>query len=398
MVSSFNEVYIVDFLRTPFTRFTRKELEKDPYYDLRPEELNAIVIRKLIEKNGINPKEIDEILVGTALQVGEQWHYGGRHTIFAARLPVEIPTVAVDRQCASSITTVAFGAMEIATGVADIVLAGGVEKMSKTPMFNNPYIIPNMKFMTDPTFAEYDMATGYVMGLTAEKLAEESGITREEMDKWSLRSHQLAWKALQEGYFKGEIIPIEVEKDGQKIRVEHDQSIRPDTSLEKLAQLPPAFKPNGVITAGNSAPLNSGAAFVLLMSKDAVKRYGLTPMARVKSIGFAGVHPAVMGKGPVPASKKALEKAGLRAKDIDLWEINEAFAVVTLYAIKHLEIEEDRVNKRGGAIAIGHPLGATGARLIGTLARQLILEGKDLGVATLCVGGGQGAALVIERV
>jgi acetyl-CoA C-acetyltransferase len=398
MSIGFENVYIIDFLRTPFSRVTRKEPEKDPYYDIRPEELSGMIVRKLIERNNINPNEIDEIIVGTALQVGEQWHYGGRHTVFAARLPVTIPAMAIDRQCASSITTVAVGAMEIATGVADIVIAGGVEKMSRTPMYNNPFIIPNSKFLTDPTYAEYDLVTGYVMGLTAEKLAEESGITREEMDRWSLRSHQLAWKALQEGYFKGELLPIEVEKDGQKIVIDYDQSIRPDTSLEKLAQLPPAFKPNGKITAGNSSPMNSGASFILLMSKNALKKYGLTPMAKIKSVAFAGVHPAVMGKGPVPATKKALEKVSLRAKDIDLWEINEAFAVVTLYAIKHLEIEEERVNKRGGAIAIGHPLGATGARIIGTLARQLILEGKDLGVATLCVGGGQGAALVIERV
>jgi Acetyl-CoA acetyltransferase len=184
----------------------------------------------------------------------------------------------------------------------------------------------------------------------------------------------------------------------RKVVVDRDMSVRPDTSLEKLAQLPPAFRADGVITAGNSSPLNTGASYVLLMSERAVKRYGLQPMARLVSYGFAGVPPAVMGKGPVPASRKALEKAGLTVRDIDLWEINEAFAVVTLYAIKELGIEEDRVNRRGGAIAIGHPLGATGARIIGTLARQLQLEGKDRGVATLCVGGGQGAAVVIERV
>jgi acetyl-CoA acetyltransferases len=218
------------------------------------------------------------------------------------------------------------------------------------------------------------------------------------MDRWSLRSHQLAYKAQQEGYFRGEIIPVEAEQEGRKVVVDRDMSVRPDTSLEKLAQLPPAFRADGVITAGNSSPLNTGASYVLLMSERAVKRYGLQPMARLVSYGFAGVPPAVMGKGPVPASRKALEKAGLTVRDIDLWEINEAFAVVTLYAIKELGIEEDRVNRRGGAIAIGHPLGATGARIIGTLARQLQLEGKDRGVATLCVGGGQGAAVVIERV
>ena len=392
------DVYLVDFLRTPFTRFSRKDPQKDPFYNIRPEELAGLVINKLIEKNGINPSEIDELITGCALQVGEQWAFGGRHEIFAAKLPYTIPTMAVDRQCASSLTSVAIGAMEISSGMADIVIAGGVEKMSRTPMFDNPHIEINTKFLTDPKYAEYDLTTGYVMGLTAEKLAEEANISREEMDRWSLRSHQLAWKAIQEGYFKEEILPIEVEIDDKKFKLDIDQSVRQDTSLEKLAQLPPAFKPDGKITAGNSAPLNSGSSYVLLMSKNALKKYGLTPMAKIRSYGFAGVPPAVMGKGPVPASKKALEKAKLSVKDIDLWEINEAFAVVVLYAIRELGLDAESVNRRGGAIAIGHPLGATGARIVGTLARQLILDGKDYGVATLCVGGGQGGAIVLEKV
>lgn len=397
-MKAMEDVYLVDFLRTPFTRFSRKEPQKDAFYNLRPEELAAIVIKKLIEKNGINPNEIDDLITGCALQVGEQWSFGGRHEVFAAKLPYTIPAMAVDRQCASSITSVVIGASQIAGGMADIVIAGGVEKMSRTPMHDNPHIEINTKFLTDPAYAEYDLAIGYVMGLTAEKLAEEAGITREQMDAYSYRSHKLAYSALQSGYFKSEIIPIEVEVEGKKVTLDYDQSIRPDTSIEKLALLPPAFKPNGKITAGNSAPLNSGAAYVLLMSKSAVKRYGLTPMAKIKSYGFAGVPPDVMGRGPVPASRKALQKANLNVKQIDLWEINEAFAVVVLNAIKELEISEDKVNKRGGAIAIGHPLGATGARIIGTLARQLVLESKDYGVATLCVGGGQGAAVVLERV
>ncbi|MEM0264368.1 MAG: acetyl-CoA C-acetyltransferase, partial [Saccharolobus sp.] len=322
---------------------------------------------------------------------------GGRHEIFAAKLPYTIPTMSVDRQCASSLSTVSIGAMEISSGMADIIIAGGVEKMSRTPMFDNPHIEINMKFLTDSKYAEYELTTGYVMGLTAERLAEEANISREEMDRFSLRSHQLAWKAIQDGYFKNEILPFEVEVEGKKVSLNVDQSVRQDTSLEKLLQLPPAFKPNGKITAGNSAPLNSGAAYVVLMSKSALKKYGLTPMAKIRSFGFAGVPPAVMGKGPVPASKKALEKANLSVKDIDLWEINEAFAVVVLNAIKELGLDEESVNRKGGAIAIGHPLGATGARLVGTLARQLILEGKDYGVATLCVGGGQGGAIVIEK-
>ncbi len=261
------DVYLVDYARTAFTRFSRKDYQKDPFYNIRPEELAGMVINRLIEKNGIKAEEIDEIITGCALQVGEQWAFGGRHEIFAARLPYNIPTMAVDRQCASSLTTVSIGAMEISTGMADIVLAGGVEKLSRTPMFDNPHIEVNTKFLTDSKYIEYDLTTGYVMGLTAEKLAEEARIKREEMDRWSLRSHQLAWKAIQEGYFKDEILPIEVEVEGKKTVVNVDQSVRPDTSIEKLGQLPPAFKPNGTITAGNSAPLNSGASYVLLMSK-----------------------------------------------------------------------------------------------------------------------------------
>ncbi|MEM0044272.1 MAG: acetyl-CoA C-acetyltransferase [Sulfolobales archaeon] len=392
------EVYVVDMLRTAFTRFSRREPEKDPFYEMRSEEIAGRVVRGLIERNNLNPNDIDDILVGSALQVGEQWLYGGRHVVFAARLPETIPAAAVDRQCASSITTVVYGALEIASGMADIVIAGGVEKMSRVPMYDNPHIDINPRFTSDPEYAEYELGIGYIMGLTAEKLAEESGIGREEMDRWALISHQRAWKAYQEGYFKKEILPIEIRSSSGRMILESDQAVRPDTTLEKLLQLPPAFKPGGVITAGNSSPLSSGSAFVLLMSKEALSRYSLQPLAKIRSFAFAGVKPSVMGKGPVPASLKALNKAGLKVRDIGLWEINEAFAVVTLYAIKQLGIEEERVNKRGGAIAIGHPLGATGARIIGTLARQMVLEGVDYGVATLCVGGGQGASLVLERV
>ena len=207
----------------------------------------------------------------------------------------------------------------------------------------------------------------------------------------------LAAKAYEEGYFRDEILPIEVVKDGQKIVVDRDLSVRPNTSLETLSKLPPVFKPGGVITAGNSAPLNSGASLVVLMSGRKVRELGVKPLAKIVSLGWAAVDPSIMGEGPVPASGKALAKAGLRVDDIDLWEINEAFAVVTLNAIKELGIDENRVNIKGGAIAIGHPLGATGARLVGTLARQLQLYGKEYGLATACVGGGQGYAIIIQR-
>ncbi|MEM1663541.1 MAG: acetyl-CoA C-acetyltransferase [Pyrobaculum sp.] len=392
-------VYLVAFARTAFTRFSRREPQRDDFWDLRPEEIAAVAVRHLFDKTHIPPEAVDDLLTGTALPVGEQWLYGGRHVVYAAKLPYTIPAAHIDRQCASSITTVGFGALEIATGMADVVIAGGVEKMSKNPMYENPHIEINPKFLTEEEYVRlYNLPIGYVMGLTAERLAEVSGIKREEMDAWSYRSHKKAVEAYEKGYFREEIVPVEVEREGQRRVINSDQSVRPDTTLEALAKLPPVFKPDGVITAGNSSPLNSGAAYVMLASGEAVKKYGLEPLAKIIAVAFAGVPPEVMGMGPVPASKKALEKAGLTVRQIGRWEINEAFAVVTLYAIKELGLDPEVVNTRGGAIAIGHPLGATGARIIGTLARQLQIDGVDFGVATLCVGGGQGAALVLERV
>jgi acetyl-CoA C-acetyltransferase len=391
------EAYIVYFKRTAFSRVKREDPKFDVFYDISGPTIFSKLLVRAIEDLGIKPDVIDHIIVGNALQGGDNWSMGGRIPVFLAKFPVHIPAMAVDMQCASSFDAIGIGAMEIWTGQADIVFAGGYEHMSRVPMYNNPYILPHMELVTNPEYAMYDMATGYVMGLTAEKLAAIKGISREEMDRWSLRSHMLAAKAYEEGYFKDEILPIEVVKDGQKVIVDKDLSVRPNTSMEALAKLPPVFKPGGVITAGNSAPLNSGASLVVLMSGKKVRELGVKPLARIVSLGWAAVDPSIMGEGPVPASRKALTKAGLRVEDIDLWEINEAFAVVTLNAIKELGIDENRVNVKGGAIAIGHPLGATGARLVGTLARQLQLYGKEYGLATACVGGGQGYAVILQR-
>ena len=391
------EAYIVYFKRTAFSRVKREDPKFDVFYDISGPTLFSKLLVRAVEDLGIKPDVIDHIIVGNALQGGDNWSMGGRIPVFLAKFPVHIPAMAVDMQCASSFDAIGIGAMEIWTGQADIVFAGGYEHMSRVPMYNNPYILPHMELVTNPEYAMYDMATGYVMGLTAEKLAAIKGISREEMDRWSLRSHMLAAKAYEEGYFKDEILPIEVVKDGQKVIVDKDLSVRPNTSMEALAKLPPVFKPGGVITAGNSAPLNSGASLVVLMSGRKVRELGVKPLARIVSLGWAAVDPSIMGEGPVPASRKALAKAGLRVEDIDLWEINEAFAVVTLNAIKELGIDENRVNVKGGAIAIGHPLGATGARLVGTLARQLQLYGKEYGLATACVGGGQGYAVILQR-
>jgi acetyl-CoA C-acetyltransferase len=242
------------------------------------------------------------------------------------------------------------------------------------------------------------MATTTSMGLTAEKLFTQRGFTKEEMDRWGNRSHQLASKAYKEGFFKDEILPIEAEQaDGKILVVDRDQAVRDDSTLEGMKNLKPAFKPDGVITAGNSSPLNAAASSMILMSKETAKKKGIQPMATLRSIGFAGVDPTIMGVGPVPASRMALEKAGLQVEDIDYWEINEAFALVVLNCIKELGIDPNRVNVMGGGTAIGHALGATGIRLVGTLARILKVKGGHYGLANACVGGGQGVATIIER-
>jgi len=335
---------------------------------------------------------------------GEQWLYGGRLITFLADLPFDVPAQHIDRQCASSMSAIHQGAMEIMLGYSDVVIAGGIEHMTHNPMpgpgldISKIPVTPNPRLFSEPQFQKYDMMTSVNMGLTAEKLFAETDFTREDMDKWALRSHQLATKALEEGFFKDEIMPVEVVlPDGAKKVIDQDVSIRPDTTLEALADLQPSFKPDGAITAGNSSPLNAGATALVLMSRKKAQEYGLKPLAKIVSMGWAGVDPSVMGKGPVPASRVALKHAGLEVKDIDFWEINEAFAIVTLYAIRELGIDPNKVNVKGGATAIGHPLGATGARLVGTLARILNVEGGRFGLATACVGGGQGVATVIER-
>jgi acetyl-CoA C-acetyltransferase len=259
-------------------------------------------------------------------------------------------------------------------------------------------IVPNMTLFMDPSYRHWDMMTTMNMGLTAEKLFAGSGFSKEDMDSWGVRSHQLAAKAQAEGYFADEIMPIEAEQaDGSVLTVDTDQAVRGDTTLEGMAQLRPAFKKDGNITAGNSSPLNAAATSMLLMSKETARRKGIQPLATIRSIGFAGVDPTIMGQGPVPASRMALEKAGLGVSDIDYWEINEAFSIVALNCIRELGIDPDKVNVKGGGIAIGHALGATGIRLTGTLARILRLQGGRYGCANACVGGGQGVATVIER-
>ena len=398
------EAVIVAYLRSAFSRSRPREPERDVFNGLRMDAVSGTLIKELIKKTKVKPEDINDVLTGTAMPVGEQWTYGGRTPIFEAELPFEVPGEQIDRQCGSSMSTIHLGAMEIMLGYSDVVISCGIEHMTHIPMAlpnEDPRAIlrqPDPRFVTDERFKKYDFLTAMNMGLTAEKLFAESGLTREDMDKWALRSHQTAAKALEEGYFKDEIMPIEVTlADGKKQVIDRDMAIRADTTLEGLAGLRPAFTPDGQITAGNSSPLNAGATSMMLMSKEKAKEYGLKPLATIVSCGWAGVDPSVMGKGPVPASKMALKHAGLDVKDIDFWEINEAFCVVALYAIRQLGIDPEKVNIKGGATAIGHPLGASGTRLVGTLARILNLEGGTYGLANACIGGGQGAATIIKR-
>lgn len=394
------EVVIAGYLRTAQSRSRPKDPARDWFHKLRGDELLAILLPELIKRTGVDPKEIDDFLVGSAMGVNEQWTYGGRVPIFLANLPETIPAKFVDQQCGSAMAGVHVGFMEIATGNADVVMVGGIEHMTRVPMGGGPpgAIAPNMRLFSDEDYKHWDMMTTMNMGLTAEKLFSQTDFVKEDMDRWGARAHQLAAKAQEEGFFDGEILPIEAEQaDGSTMTVKLDQAVRKDATVEGMADLKPAFKEDGVITAGNSSPLNAGATSMMLLSKETAEKKGIKPLATIRSIGFAGVDPTIMGIGPVPASRKALEKAGLQVKDIDYWEINEAFCIVALNCIKELGIDPDRVNVMGGGTAIGHPLGATGIRLVGTLARILDLRGARYGCATACCGGGQGVATVIEK-
>lgn len=399
------DVVIVDYLRSSFSRSRPREPERDVFNSVRMDDVAAELIKELIKRTGIKPDDFDELHAGTAQPWGEQMMFGGRNIAFLAELPFSVAATHIDRQCGSSMSTVHTAAMEIALGYSDIVISCGIEHMTHVPMGGpgggdpslSP-IKPNEKLFMDPRFQKYELMTAMNMGLTAEKLLKHTDFTREDMDNWALRSHQRAAKALEDGFFKDEIMPVEVTMaDGTRQVIDHDVAIRPTTTIEALAGLNPAYIPDGQVTAGNSSPLNAGATAMILMSREKAVEYNLKPLAQVISMGWAGVDPSMMGLGPVPASRKALKHAGLEVKDIDFWEINEAFSIVTLNAIKELGIEPEKVNVNGGAVAIGHPLGATGTRLVGTLARTLKIKGGTFGLATPCCGGGQGVATIIKR-
>ena len=396
------EVVIAGFLRTAQSKSRPNDPARDWFHKLRADDLLTKLLPEVIKRTGIKAEEIDDFIVGSSIGVSEQWAYGGRTPVWLANLPETMPAKFVDQQCGSSMAAIHVGFMEIAMGYADIVMVGGMEHLTRVPMDGSLQkkgaISLNMRLFTDPAYKHWDMVTSTNMGLTAEKLFTQRGFTKEDMDRWGVRSHQLASKAYNEGFFKDEILPIEAEQaDGKTLLVDRDQAVRDDATLEGMKDLKPAFKPDGVITSGNSSPLNAAASSMILMTRETANKKGIQPMATIRSMGFAGVDPSIMGVGPVPASRMALEKAGLQVKDIDYWEINEAFCIVVLNCIKELGIDPDRVNVMGGGTAIGHALGATGIRLVGTLSRILKVKGGRYGLANACVGGGQGVATIIER-
>lgn len=396
------DAVLVDILRTPFSRSRPAQPERDVYNSLRMDESLAKVIKELIARNKVNPDEIGDVITGCSLQMRENFLMGGRTIVMLAELPFTVPAQGTDRVCISGMSALHQGAMEIMLDFSDVVFACGMEHMTHVPLdptFNPDLMNVSPRFFSDENLKKYELQTALSMGLTAEKLLSQTDFTREDMDSWSLGSHQKASAALAAGYFADEILPMEVTLDtGETKVISSDLAIRADTTLESLASLRPVFNPEGQITAGNSSPLNAGASSVLLMSAEKAKSMGLKPLAKIISMGWAGVDPSIMGVGPVPASKKALDKIGMKADEIDYWEINEAFSIVALYAIKELGLDPGRVNVKGGAVAIGHPLAASGPRLTGTLARILQEEGGRYGAATLCGGGGQGGTVIIEKI
>jgi acetyl-CoA acyltransferase len=366
------------------------------FRNVRADDLSVGVIKGLLARNEqLDPKEIDDLIWGCVLQRGEQGMNLARILVLRAQLPFEIPAQTVNRLCGSSMSALQTAAANIMAGVGDVYLVGGVEHMGHLPMMDDVDINPKLGL-------NVAKAAG-MMGMTAEYLAMMHGIGREQQDAMGVRSHQLAHKAREEGKFAREIIPLEGhDETGALTLVEHDETIRPETTLESLAALPPAFNPQGgTVTAGTSSQITDGASAMLMMSAEKAQALGLTPIARVKGMALAGIDPSIMGYGPVPSTQKALKKLGLTMQDIEMVELNEAFAAQALPVLKDLELlddMEDKVNVHGGAIALGHPFGCSGVRITGSLLTVMQDRDQTLGVSTMCIGLGQGITTVLERV
>jgi len=383
------EVVIVEAVRTPIGR---GHPQKGYYRDTHPNELLATIYTELIARAGIDAGEVEDVIAGCVQQVGEQSWNIARNAWLQAGLPVEAAATTIDRQCGSAQQAVNFGAALIAAGIHDVVIGSGVEHMGHIPMGSGVGHTEGGGTPWPPALLEKHNLVP--QGLSAELIAEQWEIPRSEMDELALRSHRLAHAATQEGRFEREIVPFQTNGD---LRVS-DQGIRPDTSLEALAALKPAFRAEGRVTAGNASQISDGAAGVLLMSRAKADALGLTPRARIVDQTTVGVDPVTMLTGPIPATRKILERNGMTIGDVDLVEVNEAFASVVCAWKRELEPDMDRVNVNGGAMALGHPLGSTGARLLTTLLHELERSDREIGLVTMCCGGGLGTGTLIQRV
>jgi 3-oxoadipyl-CoA thiolase len=396
------DAVILDALRTPVGRYG------GVLSTVRPDDLAAHVVRAAVERNGLVPAAVDEIYMGNANGAGEENRNVARMAGLLAGLPVEVPGVTVNRLCASGLEAAVQAARQIRLGEADLVLAGGVESMSRAPLValkpERGFPRGNLELVDttigwrfiNPRMAERHSTES--MGETAENVAERYGVSREDQDAFALESHRRAVAAAEAGRFDDEIVTVDVpQPKGEPVTVHTDEGPRPDTSLERLARLRPAFREDGSVTAGNSSQINDGAACLVLAGAERARELGREPLARIVTSVAAGVDPGYMGIGPVPATRKALDRAGLSPSDIGLVELNEAFAAQALASMRELGLRHDKLNVNGGAIAIGHPLGCSGARLLGTLAWELHRRGVRYGLATLCIGVGMGLTVVIEN-
>lgn len=388
------DAVIVSSVRTPVGKADRGALR-----NVRPEELGALAVREAIRRvKGLEPEDVDDVLIGCAFPEGPQGQNMGRIVAQKAGLPDSVPGATINRFCSSGLQTIAMATQAIRTGFADVVVAGGAETMSLVPM-------TGFYFQPDPATVRKDVDVYVSMGITAENVAEKYGISREDQDAFSLRSHQRAIAAIESGRFDKEIVPVDVDErlyDDGAVRREHirfdvDEGPRRDTSLDALAKLRPVFRHDGSVTAGNASQRSDGAAASVVMSRSRAKELGVEPLARLVGFALAGVSPELMGIGPIGAIRKVLDQTGLSMEDIGLVELNEAFAAQALAVMREVGLPEDLVNVNGGAIALGHPLGCTGAKLTATLIYEMRRRGVRYGLCTMCIGGGMGAAGIIEN-
>ena len=391
-----NDIYILGGARTPMSDYTGK------LKDVSAIELGAIAARAAMERTGVKPEDVDHVIYGNVLQTSADAVYGARHVGLKAGLPIEVPALTVNRLCGSGIQAATSGGQLLQLGEADVVLTGGMESMSQAP-----HVIRGLRnglrlgqgALEDTLWsALLDTHCGCTMAGTAENCAAKYNVSREEQDAYAIRSQQLAGKAWKEGRLKEEVVAVEIKSRKGVELFAQDDHMRPESTMEGLAKLPAAFSKNGCVTAGNASGIVDGGAALLLASAKGVKDHGLEPLAKLTHWAYVGVEPTLMGMGPVPATRKVLERAGLSLKDIDLIEVNEAFAAQYLSVEKELGLDRERVNVNGGAIALGHPLGMTGTRLLLTLTLELRRRGLKRGLATACIGGGQGIAALVETV